>query len=270
LNLRRRYNINLFDPVLKRRPNPAFSDILIEATDAQSIYDGLQISLTERFHRGLVFALHYTWSHAIDDAGDENFSSSQPQDINNVGAERGNGSQDVRHAASFNAVYELPFGRGKRLLGGWQVAGLGLLRTGIPTTVTIPLSQTGNGATVNQRPDIVFGTSPYPSRQSVDGWLNPAAFTLPAVGSFGNSGRNTVFGPGLAQIDVSVVKNTRLSESSNLQFRAEGFNLFNHPNFAQPGAVFGSGSFGRILNTLGRTLGMGTARQIQLALRMQF
>jgi hypothetical protein len=270
LNLRRRYNINLFDPVLKRRPNPAFSDILIEATDAQSIYDGLQISLTERFHRGLVFALHYTWSHAIDDAGDENFSSSQPQDINNVGAERGNGSQDVRHAASFNAVYELPFGRGKRLLAGWQVAGLGLLRTGIPTSVTIPLSQTGNGATVNQRPDIVFGTSPYPSRQSVDGWLNPAAFTLPAVGSFGNSGRNTVFGPGLAQIDVSVVKNTRLSESSNLQFRAEGFNLFNHPNFAQPGAVFGSGSFGRILNTLGRTLGMGTARQIQLALRLQF
>jgi hypothetical protein len=74
----------------------------------------------------------------------------------------------------------------------------------------------------------------------------------------------------MTQLDVSIVKNTRLSESATLQFRVEGFNLPNHPNFAQPNAVLGGAGFGRILNTLGRTLGMGTARQIQIAVRLQY
>lgn len=150
------------------------------------------------------------------------------------------------------------------------MACVGLARSGVPASVTIPISQTGTGATLNQRPDAVIGVSRYPRQQSVDGWLNPAAFSFPAAGTFGNLGRNTVFGPGLLQIDVSALKNTRLSESAVLQFRAECFNLPNHPAFAQPGAMLGSGSFGKILNTLGRTLGMGTSRQIQLALRLQF
>jgi hypothetical protein len=278
MNLRRRYNINLFDPALGRRPNPNFADILIEAGDAQSIYDGLQTSWTERFHKGLVFAFHYTWSHNIDNAGDESFASSQPQDVNNLRADRGNGGQDVRHAASFNAVYELPFRRTKTglggarrwIAGGWQVGGLGLFRTGVPTTVLIPISQSGNGSTIDQRPDAAPGIAPYPARQTADHWFNPAAFALPLPGKFGNLGRNTLFGPGLAQVDVSAIKNTRLSELVNLQFRAEFFNVINHPTFAQPVALLGSSSFGKVLNTLGRTLGMGTARQIQLALRLQF
>jgi hypothetical protein len=278
MNLRRRYNNNLFDPALGRRPSLNFADILIEANDAQSIYDSLQTSWTERFHKGLVFAIHYTWSHNIDDAGDESFASSQPQDVNNLRADRGNGGQDVRHAGSFNAVYELPFGRAKTGLGGarrwiasgWQVGGLGLFRTGVPTTVLIPISQSGNGSTINQRPNAVPGIAPHPSRQTADHWFNPAAFALPLPGKFGNLGRNTLFGPGLAQVDVSAIKNTRLSEPVNLQFRAEFFNVVNHPNFAQPVALLGSSSFGKVLNTLGRTLGMGTARQIQLALRLQF
>jgi len=277
LNLRRRRNINLFDPVRGRRPHADFADILIESSDAQSLYHGWQSSVTSRWRGGFIFAAHYTWSHAIDDAADDNFVSSQPQDVNNVRAERGNGTQDVRHSASFQAIYELPFGRHRALRGvkdglrgGWQLAAVGLLRSGIPASVTIPISRTGNGVTLNQRPDAVPGVSPYASPRSLDAWLNPAAFSVPAPGSFGNLGRNTIFGPGLAQIDVSALKNTRLRESAVLQFRAECFNLPNHPAFAQPGAVLGTAGFGKILNTLGRTFGMGTSRQIQLALRLQF
>jgi hypothetical protein len=93
---------------------------------------------------------------------------------------------------------------------------------------------------------------------------------MPATGTFGNLGRNTIFGPGLAQIDFSVLKDTPITERTKLQFRAEIFNLANHSNFAQPNTTFGSPSFGEIFNTIGRTLGMGTSRQIQLALRVSF
>ena len=276
LHLRRRRNINLFDPALGRRPRPDFADIIIESSDAQSLYHGWQTSLTQRFAGGLSFAVDYSWAHAIDDAGDENFATSQPQNVRDIRAERGNGTQDVRHTAGFRAIYELPFGGGQArgpkhsLSAGWQLAAVGLVRSGMAATIMIPISQTGNGAILNQRPDAVAGASPYPARQSVDAWLNPAAFALPAKGSFGNLGRNTVFGPGLAQIDLSAAKNTRVGESALLQFRVECFNLPNRPQFAQPGTVYGSAGFGRILNTLGRTLGMGTSRQIQLALRLQF
>src|SRR5207244_2815454 len=114
LNLRRRYNINLFNPATGRRPNPNFADILIEATDAQSIYHSWQTSLSQRFQNGLTFALNHTWSHVIDNAGDENVASSQPQDVNNFRAERGNGAGDVRQIGSFHAIYDLPFGRGRK------------------------------------------------------------------------------------------------------------------------------------------------------------
>jgi hypothetical protein len=123
----------------------------------------------------------------------------------------------------------------------------------------------------------VPGVSQYGTGSGPNNFLNGAAFSLPAPGTFGNLGRNTFYGPSYKQIDFSVLKKTRLTETKNLEFRAEFFNLFNHANFDEPNATWGTNangtvftSFGQIFNTLGRTLGVGTSRQIQLALRFNY
>src|ERR1700751_1652594 len=186
-----------------------------------------------------------TRGHAIDDLDDQGLFDGGPQDNNNYRAERGNSSGDAPHTASFNLLYELPFGRGMRffsgangfeekLIGGWEIATLGQFRSGIAGTVYIPLSQTGNGDYLNQRPDVVPGISIYPTAQSVNLWLNPAAFVEPAAGTFGNAGRGIFFGPKLANVDFSVIKNTTITERLRMQIRGEFFNILNHPNFAEP------------------------------------
>lgn len=281
LNLRRNLNINFFDPALGRRPNTAFSDINIETGSGQNIYHGLQLSWKRRLSRGFQFEANYTWAHAIDDVQDQGLFSAQPQDNRNWKAERGNSSGDTRHNFSFSTLYELPFGAGQRwlggdngavgkLVGGWKLAALGLIRSGVATTVFIGTNTFGNGNFVNQRPNAVAGVDPYAADQTPNQWFNPAAFSLPAQGTFGNLGRNTVFGPNFRQIDISLLKDTRLTEDVTLQFRAEAFNAFNRPNFDQPNTTFGTPNFGRIFNTFGRTLGLGTSRQIQFALKLLF
>jgi hypothetical protein len=128
----------------------------------------------------------------------------------------------------------------------------------------------GNGDFINQRPNCIPGVDPYAGPKSITDWLNPAAFSTPAAGTFGNCGRNTIFGPSFRDADFSILKETRLSQRGNVEFRAEFFNIFNHPAFAQPETTFGTPGFGEIFNTLGRTLGAGTSRQIQFALKFSF
>ena len=281
LNLRRDENFNLYDPAIGARPNPNFADINIETASGQNVYHSLQVSFNKRFKGGLSVDMNYTWSHAIDSVDDQGLFDGAPQDINNYGAERGNSSGDARHSGSFNALYLLPFGRGQRffgnaggfadkVIGGWEIAALGTIRSGIAMTVYIPVSQTGNGSYTNQRPDVVGGVSVVPADQSITNWINPAAFVEPAEGSFGNAGRGIVFGPRLANVDLSAIKNTHITERVTFQLRAEFFNFANHPNFGQPASTLGSSGFGEVFNTLGRTVGFGTSRQIQLAARFNF
>ncbi len=281
LNLRRDENINLYDPAIGARPNPNFADIDIETASGQNLYHSLQTSYTKRFAKGLQVSGNYTYSHAIDSVDDQGLYDGAPQDINNYKAERGNSSGDVRHSGSFNAVYDVPLGHGQKflgsssevvnkLVGGWQVAGLGTLRTGIAQTVYIPISATGNGNYTNQRPNVVAGVNMVPANQSITNWINAAAFTEPAAGTFGDAGRGIISGPSLANIDLSAIKNTQINERVTFQLRAEFFNFMNHPNFAPPNATLGSSGFGVIYNTLGRTIGFGTSRQIQLSARFNF
>ena len=157
-----------------------------------------------------------------------------------------------------------------KLASGWNIASLGLIHTGIPFTVFIGTNTYGNGNYTNQRPNAVAGVSEYAASKSVDGWLNSAAFTMPATGTFGNLGRNTVYGPGFANVGFSFLKDTKLTETRNLEFRAEFFNIPNHPNFAQPSSTFATSSFGYIYQTFGATLGLGTSRQIQAGLKFNF
>ena len=281
LNLRRNENFNFINSVTKVRPIAGFANVNIEMNNGQGIYDSFQANLKQRFRKGLQFGASYTWGHAIDDIQDYGIYSTQPQDNNNLKSERGNSSNDIRHSASYQVVYELPFGKDKKFLNGvrgplntaisgWQISSVGQIRSGIATTVSIGVNTFGNGNLTGQRPNAVVGVSEYAANKSPNHWLNPAAFSLPAAGTFGNLGRNTFYGPGYAQEDVNLAKSTLLGERTVLQFRAEIFNIFNHPNFDVPSATFNTSTFGQVLNTFGRTLGSGVSRQIQLALKLRF
>jgi TonB dependent receptor len=281
VNLWREYNINYFDPSLGARPLAQFGDVTLQSNSGFSSYNGLQLSVKRRLDKGFMFDVEYSLGHAIDDVDDQGLFASDPQNLKNLKAERGNGSGDIRHNVTFNTMYDLPFGHGRRLLGnaggvadrlvgGWSISALGILRTGVASTVHIGTNTFGNGDFLNQRPDRVAGVSPYGTGSGPNNFLNPAAFSMPAAGTFGNLGRDTFYGPSYKQIDLSVLKKTRVTETKNVEFRAEMFNLFNHPNFDEPNTFFGTPGFGQIFNTLGRTLGVGTSRQIQLALRFNY
>jgi hypothetical protein len=280
VNLWREEGINYLDPTLGTRPNPNFGNITLQTNTGFSSYNALQLSFIRRAGKaGLMFQANYTYGHAIDDVEDQGLFASDPQNLNNIPAERGNGSGDVRQNFTFNLLYNLPIGNGhklfnsgfgSRLASGWRVSTLGILRTGVADTVYIGTNTFGNEDFTNQRPDCVAGVDPYASPQTITNWLNPAAFSMPGAGTFGNCGRNTIFGPGFKNVDFSMLKETKLGETRNLEFRAEFFNIFNHPAFAQPDTTFGTPSFGQIFNTLGSTLGAGTSRQIQLALKFSF
>ena len=281
VNLWREENINYPIPATGLRPNPNYGNIVLQTNSGLSNYNGLELSFTRRLSSGLLFAANYTYGHAIDDVQDQDLFASDPQNRNDIHAERGNGSGDVRHNVNFNVLYNVPMGTGHRLFGhgvpsrvfsGWTFATLGILRTGVADTVYAPYNTYGNDDYINQRPDCIPGISEYASPKTVTHWLNPAAFAIPAAGTFGNCGRNTFYGPSRRQVDFSFLKETRLGESRNLEFRAEFFNLFNHPNFdvLSMNTTFGTPGFGQIFNTLGRTIGWGTSREIQLALKFTF
>ena len=279
VNLWREEGINYFDPTLGARPNPNFGNITLQTNSGFSSYNALQLSFTHHASKsGLSFQANYTFGHAIDDVEDPSVFVSDPQNLNNIKAERGNGSGDVRHNFTFNLLYDVPLGEGHRFLtsgfdsklfSGWRVSTLGILRTGVADTVYIGTNTFGNGDFINQRPDCLAGVSPYANPKTITDWLNPAAFSMPKAGTFGNCGRNTIYGPSFRNVDFSMLKETKLGET-RLEFRAEFFNIFNHPAFAQPDTTFGTPGFGKIFNTLGSTLGGGTSRQIQFALKFSF
>jgi hypothetical protein len=263
------------------RPNPQFDDITFEESSANSSYNALQVRFQQRLDFGLSVLSAYTWAKSIDNAssffssaGDPNF----PQDSFNTAAERGRSNFDVRHRFSLSYGYDLPFGKGRTFLAGdgvlpviltgWQTFGIVTLQSGRPFTVAllsdIDQSNTGRstlGFGANDRPNVVGNADV--SHHTPDQWFNPSAFAFPAFGSFGDAGRNILDGPGFANFNVSLMKTTRLKEGLDLQFRAEAFNLFNHPNFNLPDNFLGSPTFGRILSAQ-------SPRHIQLGLKLLF
>jgi hypothetical protein len=263
------------------RPDPRFDDINILESRANSNYNALQVRLQQQTDFGLSFLSSYTWSKSIDDAsgfftsaGDANF----PQDSNNVGLERGRSNFDVRHRFSMGYGYDLPIGKGHSLLGdngwlthvftGWQTYGIITLQSGRPFTVAllsdIDNSNTGRsnlGFGANDRPNIVG--NPESSNQRPDRWFNTSAFAFPQFGTFGDAGRNILVGPDFQNVNASLVKDTKIKENLNIQFRAEVFNLFNHPNFDLPDNFLGSPTFGQVRSAQ-------APRHIQFGLKLLF
>ena len=248
------------------RPLPTFSDINLIASGFDSVYHSLQAQFQCRLQSGLTGLFSYTWAKSIDNAsnffasaGDANY----PQDSNNIPAERARSSFDVPHRFTGSFVYQLPFGPGKalgsdwsgaaaRLLSGWQLNGIVSLQTGQPYSVALPgefdNSNTGRssyGFGAGDRPNV--NSDPNLSSPDPQQWFDSSAFSLPAYGSFGNAGRNIIGGPGLANVDFSVLKDIEIAEATTLQLRAELFNMLNTPNFLNPNIFFGTPGFGRLL-----------------------
>jgi len=254
------YNYNRNLPVTQasgtvqsRRPYQPWADILTTMTNGNSVTHQGQAEVIRRFPKGLSVQANYTWSKTIDNAK----LSASPQNTYNAAADRGNGDSLRRHVFNGAVTYQLPFGTGHRLLNfkgpagklvsGWNVASLTYLRSGLPFSVTYTPSLTGWS---NERADVVPGEAFYPEERTIQQWIRLAAFKAPAQFTYGNSARNLLFGPGSMKFDVSLLKDTKITERVSVQFRAESFNLPNHPSFGNPAAsVNTTSTFGRISAT---------------------
>ncbi len=275
--------INLLNPATGKRPWPKFGRIDSKESAGNGNFNALQVSLKRRMTNGLMWQTEYMWSHALNDAAIGGGESSAPQNANNRRADKGNSQYDIRHNITSNVAWQLPLGPGRRflngkgftgkLLEGWEISGIHAARTGRAVNISITRSSKDvpDGNTSSQRPDLVPGVPIYPANRTIHNWLNRAAFAVPARGTWGNLGRFIARGPGVNQFDVALQKTTGLGESRKLAFRAEFFNVFNRPHFGLPASNYSSASaFGRITSPANRTIGTGTARQIQFMLRYSF
>jgi hypothetical protein len=278
-----RYTINLINPVTGKRPLSAFGSFGLKANDGNNNFNALQASLQRRFIHGLLLQMNYMWSHGITDSSIGAGESVTIQDMACRACDRSSTNIDVRHTMAMNGVYQLPFGPGKqflssngalsRLLSGWELAGIATARTGLPVNVTASRKAAAlpDGNTSSQRPNLVPGVPIYAANQTINNWFNPAAFATPASGTWGNLGRYITNGPGNYEIDSSLQKRFRLTERAGLNFRAAGYNLLNHPQYANPSGNWSSSSFGRITGTLNSgAVGTGAPRRIEFMLRAEF
>jgi len=270
------------------KPNAAIANTWTYFSEGDSSYNALQIDFNHRFSRGLSLRGVYTWSKTLDDgdslnattSGGEPALASNPFDLR---ADKGLGNFDVRNSAAVNGVYELPFGHGKPLFGnatgfgnalasGWSINSILTLQSGFPFTPQLSYNPSNTGDTRNPvRPFVNPAFTGPVIIGSPNEWFNPAAFLAPpnASGFYGNLGRDTLTGPGLATWDVSFLKDTRLRERLNLQFRAELFNILNHANFNSPNAVVFTPS--GVSPTAGViTSTSTTSRQIQFSLKLRW
>jgi hypothetical protein len=254
---------------------PDFGYINEIESDGNSNYNSLQAILKVREWHRLTAQFTYTWAHALDDM--TAYRGTLPQNNFDLLADYGNSDFDTRHNFTGLITYDLPTASTWRLLrNGWELSSLISLHTGQPFTVFSSSDTTGTGEG-EQRADVIgnpFAGVSHAFNKAGVTWVNPAAFTNPADGTFGDSPRNGYYGPGFADVDFSVVKNTKVTERVNVQFRIELFNLFNRINLAPPSGALGGG-FGISSDTIGDYngapgIGPGEAFNMQLALKVIF
>ncbi|MFN7945459.1 MAG: carboxypeptidase regulatory-like domain-containing protein [Blastocatellia bacterium] len=268
------------------QPGTALNNISERDSAGNSSYNALWLTANKRFSRGLQFNASYTFSKSID-YNSQNGQGVTVQDSYNIRGDRGLSDFDARHRFVINAIYELPF-KGNRLVEGWQLSTITQLQTGNPVNIVTNINNL-TGVANTLRPDLL---SPIENIGRVNQWFSNvvcdprvagsctgANFALPvatvngaSVFHFGSLGRNVIIGPGFANTDFSVTKNTKITEALRAQFRAEIFDVFNHANFGQPGRIAAPGStaFGVITNTRFATGDSGSSRQVQFALKLIF
>jgi Carboxypeptidase regulatory-like domain/TonB dependent receptor len=293
-HLFRRSYTNLIDPATGTRPFPEYpSEIDTKYNEGRSIFHAVQVNVNRRFHGGLFFAANYMLSHAIDDGSVGAGEADSAENVNCFNCEYSSSDDDVRNTGNVSAVYDLPFGRGRKYLatgraadllaGGWSVNTLFAARAGLPINVTLSRSASSlpDGNNVNQRPNRVSGVPIYMPHRNINTWLNPAAFSVPATGAWGTAGKNIANGPPLWQDDSTIEKTFHITERNHLIFRAEAFNIFNRAQYGLPGSglnvgpsgqIVPTGGFGKITSTVNPTglVGTGTPRELEFALRFTY
>jgi Carboxypeptidase regulatory-like domain len=234
-------------PALGRRLNPNFGSIPQLTTDAQSFYNAAQLKVSKRASHGVQLQASYSFSKLIDDASgyiptDTASDAGVVQNYYDRKGDRGRSSFDRRHLLIFNALWTLPLARSggsarKALLADWTIGGITTAISGTPFTGTLgSFNNSLNLASfAGDRPDLrPAARACDASTGNPDRWFDPSIYSLPAVGTYGNAGRNILCGPGLLNADFSLLKTLALWERVKIQFRAEFFNLFNHANFEVP------------------------------------
>ncbi|MEQ1883915.1 MAG: TonB-dependent receptor [Bryobacteraceae bacterium] len=253
------YNVPLPGPgsISARRPNPNLSAFQVIHWGGYSWYHALNLKLERRLMAGVAVNANYTWSKATDVASSPGPTFSEtnfPQDVYNRRAEYALSSFDHRHRLATSFTWQLP--------KGFALQGLATMQTGAPFTVNLPTDNANIGAGPAQRPDVL--SDPNISTRTPGQWFDTRAFVMPKQFTFGNAGRNLVFGDGTVNLDVSAQKIFRLNENASLQLRGEIFNVLNNTNFADaPGRIAFTPSFGRYFSA-------ENPRQVQIALKLLF
>ncbi len=266
--------------------NPQLANTWTWFSEGDSSYNALEVDVRHRFSHGLDFRGDYTWSKSLDNGDTLNGSAAAnaPGLVmypGNLSLDWGLSTFDVRNAAVLNGSYELPLGPGRRLLArsggwlgklvsGWSLNGIATLVSGFPFTPQLGFNPSNNGDTRNPvRPSwnpafhgpVILGRP--------DRYFDPDAFVVPLNGTYGNVGRDTLIGPGLKNIDLSLLKDTFLNERLRLEFRAECFNILNTPNFNTPNLIVFTSDSGIPSSAAGRiTSTSTTSRQIQFGLKL--
>jgi hypothetical protein len=274
-------NANLNTIVSQSRRFPNLGPISMSESTGNSNYNALQVWLNRRFTGRLSYSVSYTWGHSLSDVPLTSFTSATT-DPYNYHLDYGDADLDRRHIFVANVVYALPSmkrwgGFADQILGGWQLNSIVTIYSGTPLDVFSGVNANYNGlsaapANGGLRPNLVQGQSIYLNSGDSTAYLNPAAFALPAPGTFGNLRRGAVRQPGIKNIDFSLAKNWAMRERLRLQFRAEFFNLFNHTNFNGFDPSLGidaftggrtNGNFGHLTSDLG-------PRNVQFGLKLNF
>ncbi|MGH9353976.1 MAG: carboxypeptidase regulatory-like domain-containing protein, partial [Terriglobia bacterium] len=274
-------------PSTCERPYPAFGGLGGSNFNAISNYNSLQLVVQKRFSNGLSFNANYAWTHMLDEQDSAGWGSTAGAQVwqfgDNPASNYGNANFDVPQAFKATAYYELPFGIGRTfmnknapadaVLGGWRVSGTFILQSGTPFTVL------DNGVNDYSQAGNVFA-NPVSSVSALSGscpggtavgtlscWFNPSAFETPAQqgnGAFGFGGRNTLFGPHLFNVDLSLAKTWKFKERFGFTLRSDFINALNHPSFTLPNNNVASSGVATIKGV------SNAARTIQLGARFSF
>ena len=262
--------------------NPALANTTTWISQGLSSYNGLEVDVNHRFQHGFQLRGVYTWSKNLDDgtAWNTSVGANAPAFVEFPSRPKldwGPASTDVRNLAVINGTYDLPLGRNsaglaRTTLQGWSISGIATLQDGFPFTPQLGYNPTNNGDSRNPiRPSV----NPEFHGKVIEGgptqYFNPLAFINPAAGTYGNSSRNSLSGPGFSNLDTSLRKDTQITEGLRAQFRAEFFNVLNHTNFGTPNEVVYSAAGTTPSPTAGViTSTASTSRQIQFGLKLLF
>jgi hypothetical protein len=259
------------------RPNQNYNQISGSTNDAISNYNSLQAEINRRLSSGLSFDFSYTWSHFLDDQDSSGFGSRAgpiSRQYADAPSNYSNSNFDIRNAFKGRIVYELPVGRGRQflnhnylvdaILGGYQISSTMQLQSGNPFSLFATSQNTYAEPGSGNSPFVNYAGAPFapPGGRSLREFYNPAAFSLPANGTFGNVRRNSLYGPGLEYVNISAGKKFNIYENVKLQLRIDATNAFNHPSFSNPNGNLNTGPAQQVGQPFSQTGSFNTSSQI--------